>query len=337
MPENRFVPRHWVFFHAIVVIAFASVVLGAPAKERIHFVPKFVAGESLRYRIAHRSVTNAKTTTPIANPEGETSVSESIGLLVRLDVLDPPKGAAKPGDVRFRATYEQSQADSQTDAFNPSAPSLKDRYARLQGNSIEFTIEPSGELVNLSGLDDIFPNRSETDPILSWVRSISGGSRLPSEGILIGQKWSNERPLTGAPLTGFIWRMESTYLRDDPCRGGATIGDTPASPAGSDTCAVILTHFEILHHGSSQAESTPEEFRRNGLRTAGTWTGSGESLDSISLASGLLESSTQTSTQDTDYEISSATRGSKIHYVGKIQSQSEITFVSSAGPQPEGR
>ncbi len=335
MPENRFFPRHWVIFHAIVVIVLASVALGAPAKERIHFVPKFIAGETLRYRIAQRSVTTAKTTTPIANPEGATSVSESVDLLVRLDVLDPPKGAAKPDDVRFRATYEQSAADSQTDAFDPDAPSLKDRYARLQGNSIEFTMEPSGELVKLTGLEDIFPNRTETDPILSWVRSISAGSRLPSEGILIGQKWGNERPLTGAPLAGFIWRMESTYLRDDPCRGGATTGEPPASAAGGDSCATILTRFEILHRGS--AESTPEEFRKNGLRTAGTWTGSGESLDSISLASGLLESSTQTSTQDTDYEISSATRGSKIHSVGKVQSQSEITLVSSAGSRSDGR
>jgi len=335
MPENRFLRRHWAIFDTIVVIVLASVALGAPSKDRIHFVPKFIAGESSRYRIAQRSVTTAKTTTPIANPEGATSVSESIALLVRLDVLDPPKGAAKPGDVRFRVTYEQSQADSQTDAFDPNAPSIKDRYARLEGNSIEFTMEPNGELVNLNGLEDIFPNRSETDPFLSWVPAISAGSRFPSEGILIGQKWSDERPLTGAPLTGFLWRMESTYLRDDPCKSDATIGDATASAAGGDACASILTHFDILRRGSS--ESTPEEFLKNGLRTAGTWTGSGESLDSISLASGLLESSTQTSTQDTDYEISSATRGSKIHYVGKVQSQSEITFVSSTGLQPEGR
>lgn len=335
MPENRFFPRHWPILYAIAVIALASVALGAPAKERIHFVPKFIAGESLRYRIAQRSVTTAKTATPIANPEGATSVSESIALLVRLDVLGAPKNAAKPGEVRFRATYEQSHADSQTDAFDPNATSLKDRYARLEGNSIEFTMEPNGELVNLNGLDDIFPNRTQADPFLSWVPAISAGSRFPSEGILIGQKWSDERPLTGAPLTGFIWRMESTYLRDDLCRIGATAGDAPVSAAGGDACASILTHFDILHRGSS--ESTPEEFLKNGLRTTGTWTGSGENLDSISLASGLLESSTQTSTQDTDYEISSATRGSKIHYVGKVQSQSEITFVSSSGPQSEGR
>jgi hypothetical protein len=95
-----------------------------------------------------------------------------------------------------------------------------------------------------------------------------------------------------------------------------------------------LTHFEILRHGSSQPEDTPEEYRRNGLRTSGTWTGAGESLDSVSLASGLLESSTQTSRQDIDYEITSATTGSRIHHVGQVQSQSEITLVPSADLQP---
>ena len=63
------------------------------------------------------------------------------------------------------------------------------------------------------------------------------------------------------------------------------------------------------------------------MRTSGTWTGSGESLDSISLATGLLVNSTQTSTQEMDYQIISASSGSSIHRVGKVQSQTEITLI----------
>jgi hypothetical protein len=90
---------------------------------------------------------------------------------------------------------------------------------------------------------------------------------------------------------------------------------------------VILTRSEILQRGSRGADATPEDYLRNGLRTSGTWTGSGEGLDSISLASGLLVSSTQTSKQDMDYEITSARTGSAIHHVGQVQSQSQITLV----------
>jgi hypothetical protein len=92
-------------------------------------------------------------------------------------------------------------------------------------------------------------------------------------------------------------------------------------------CAVILTRFEILRRGSTHSDATPDEYRRNGLRTSGTWTGSGESLDSISLANGLLVSSTQSSTQIMDYVVTSAGAGTSIHHSGKVQTQSEITLV----------
>jgi hypothetical protein len=90
---------------------------------------------------------------------------------------------------------------------------------------------------------------------------------------------------------------------------------------------VILTRSELLRRGSTQSDATPDEYRRNGLRTSGTWTGSGESLDSISLSTGLLVTSTQSSTQSMDYLITSASNGSNIHHVGKAESQSEISLV----------
>jgi hypothetical protein len=95
---------------------------------------------------------------------------------------------------------------------------------------------------------------------------------------------------------------------------------------------VILTHFEISRQGSARSDATPEDYRRNGLRTSGTWLGSGEALESVSLATGLLVSSTQTSKQDADYEIMSVATGSRIHEQGHVQSQSEITLVTP--PQP---
>jgi hypothetical protein len=65
----------------------------------------------------------------------------------------------------------------------------------------------------------------------------------------------------------------------------------------------------------------------NGLRTSGTWTGSGESLDSISLATGLIVRSTQTTTQNMDFEVLSPTTGSKIHYVGQVETQSHVILL----------
>ena len=58
------------------------------------------------------------------------------------------------------------------------------------------------------------------------------------------------------------------------------------------------------------------------------WLGSGEALETVSLATGLLVSSTQTSKEDADYEIASVATGSRIHEQGHVQSQSEITLVT---------
>jgi hypothetical protein len=92
---------------------------------------------------------------------------------------------------------------------------------------------------------------------------------------------------------------------------------------------VILTRFEISRQGSARSDATPEDYRRNGLRTSGTWLGSGEALESVSLETGLLVSSTQTSKEDADYEITSVATGSRIHEQGHVQSQSEITLVTA--------
>jgi hypothetical protein len=251
-----------------------------------------------------------------------------IDLLVRIDVLDePPRLESGSGAARLRVMYEKSQAQSESDAFDPRGSSLEDQYRRIQGRSIEFTIEPSGQLADFKGLDQLFPDRSAAAPAISWLDGLSSGSAFPKNGISIGQKWRGKRPVPGTPLSGLTWLTESTYLRNEPCdpRGSA-----PRAGASPGACAVILTRFEISRHGSPHSDATPEDYRRNGLRTSGAWTGSGESLDSISLADGLLVSSTQTSTQEMDYEIVSASTGSSIHRTGRIQSQSVITLAPNS-------
>ena len=71
---------------------------------------------------------------------------------------------------------------------------------------------------------------------------------------------------------------------------------------------------------------------RNGLRTSGKWTASGESLSSISLANGFLVNSTQSATQDMDYIIESASSHSQIHHVGRTSTQTDITALPNTSP-----
>jgi hypothetical protein len=318
-----------------VALAAVPVILPAlalVAGQRVRLEPKFIAGETLRYRIEARTTTRGKTTTPIANPEGGSNSKQIVRLLIRLDVLGGEPAAANAAtaakapvapvaqnSVHFRATYEESSVEIDSDALDLAAASLEDSYHRIEGRSVEFVIGPDGRLGAFQGLDTIFPNPSSAGPVLAWLDTLLAPPQFPKDGIAVGQKWSSERPLVGAALTGLTWRTESEYLRDDTCRAAVNPG----------ACAVILTHFKILRAGSAHSDATPPDYLKNGLRTSGAWTGSGDALESVSLATGLLVTATQTSTQDVDYEIKSASTGSTIHHQGQVQTQSETTLIPS--------
>lgn len=319
----------------LAVSLLASLSLAAAGEEKVHLLPKFSPGDTLRYRIETRLATAGKATSPIENPEGATQLKQTVSLVVRLDVLaDPAPRTTPTGSVRIHATYEKSSATSETDAYDPQAAALEDQYTHLEGHSIEFTIEPDGKVSDIKGLEEILPDPSAAQAVRSFMSGLSTGAKFPKAGISIGQKWSSEQPLTGTPLANLGTRTEAAYLRNEPCHGASALGaGAPAQPAGTEMCAVILTRTEILRSGG-RGDTTPEDYRHNGLRTSGTWTGSGESLDSISLSTGMVVSSTQTSSQEMDFEVTSASSGSRMTYKGHVHSESEVMLLPPAPPQP---
>jgi len=314
--------------------------VGNAGSQRIHLTPNFTMGESFRYHIESRTTTTGTTTTPIANPEGASQLKQVADLEVRLDVVGvQPAANGVAGAARLRATYEKASASTETDAYDPAAASLDAQYNNLQGRSVEFTIESDGKISHIAGIDEVVSNPSAAAAVRAWINGFSPSANLPPEGITIGQKWSAERPLENTPLANLLWRTSSSYLRDEPCQlpgETASPAQNPAATAAPHVapsgplCAVILTSFEILRHGSASADATPEDYRHNGLRTSGTWTGTGQSLDTISLQTGMLLRSTQTSTQKMDFEIVSALSASKLHYAGQVETQSEITLIPNA-------
>jgi hypothetical protein len=329
---------------------------GGASSQRIHLTPNFTMGESFRYHIESRTTTTGTTTTPVVNPEAASQLKQVADLEVRLDVVGVQPVPAANGTAaaaRLRATYEKASATTETDAYDPAAAALDAQYNNLQGHSVEFTIEADGKISHITGLDEVVSNPAAAAAVRAWINGFSPSANLPVEGIAIGQKWSAERPLDNTPLANLLWRTASSYLRDEACElplqstsaaqnPAATGAAAPAAATAATRtaaspgphCAVILTSFDILRHGSSNADSTPEEYRHNGLRTSGTWTGKGESLDTISLQTGMLLRSTQTSTQKMDFEIVSALSGSKIHYAGQVETQSEITLMPNVAAAP---
>lgn len=325
----------------IAIVCAFTTPLGGAAAQRLHLNPKFTVGQVLRYQISTRTTTTSNTTTPIVNAEGASQLKQTLLMRLRIEVLgvDPgPNGAI--GTVRLRATYEKASATSETDSYDPGAATLVDQFNKLEGRSVDFTIDSDGKLSHVTGLDDLLANPVASSTVRSSMSGIAPGALFPKEGIVVGQKWTNEQPLENTPLAGLFRRTESTYVRDedvptaavDEVKTSSAVSTDPGAakpniPAGDTACAVVVTKFEILRHGAAHGDTTPEDYIHNGLRTSGTWTGSGESLDSISLATGFVVRSTQTATQSMDFEIVSPSTGSKIHYVGQVETQSEIALL----------
>jgi hypothetical protein len=349
------IPRAYLAI-ALTMSMFAAIFCAAAAPsrstpnptERRHLRPQFTAGQVLRYRINTVTTTTSNTTTPIANSEGASQLKQTLLMQLRIDVLSVVPGSnGAPATVRLRATYEKASATSESDAYDPDAATLVDQFNALQGRAVEFTIDSDGKLSHVAGLDRLLANPVAANTVRSSMSGLSASSQFPREGIVISQKWNNERPLENSPLANLIWRTESTYVRDEPVPlpEAADTTDAPASnqndsagtkqeppAAASDAprsteCAIIVTKVELLRHGSAHGDATPPDYVHNGLRTSGVWTGSGDSLDSISLATGLVVRSTQTTKQDMDFEIVSPSTGSKIHYVGHVETQTEITLL----------
>ena len=337
-------PRHLAALLAILCGATAFA-FRPPATDhdRVRLAPHFVVGQVLDYQIEMRNVTKGRTTGMVQDPEAASQLAQSTSLVVRLEVLHlESAGSGDAPKVRLRATCRQASVTNESDAYDEQAEAMAQQYRKLEGHSLEFTLDADGQVSELTGLEGVLQDPATQASVRGWLANISAGARFPKKGILVGDKWHTEEPVPGAPLRETVWRADASYLRNEPCSnagsGDAIAAEKPAaqrSDAPSDrddpnSCAVILTQFKILQ-ANPRGDLTPADYLHNGLRTSGVWTGTGESVSFVSLQSGLLISATQSVDQDLNFTIASATAtSSKLNYTGNVKSQSHITLLQPA-------
>ncbi len=317
--------------------------------------PKLVPGEVMRYQVEFQTTSDTKSGGAVQDPEGPSHVVIVWDATVRLEVLDGPADtssnppavpnaknpAAKnavaqsaprklpsTNTLRLRTTYERSSATVQSDTPDPQADAIVKEYQQLEGRSIEFTLGPNGNVSSVSGLQGILADSNTVQAAQQWMAQLSAGSSAPAAGVVPGMTWSSEQLADSLPLAGLAWRTDSTYLRDEPCQ--PALASSTAADQPGDTCAVILMSL-TLSPSRSKGDSTPEQFRRNGLQSSGHWTGSGDSLSYVSLQTGWVVSASQTSTQEMDVDITSAL-GATVHYGGTVQTHSQISLLPQAQP-----
>ena len=127
---------------------------------------------------------------------------------------------------------------------------------------------------------------SSTAAMHAWVGQLAAGAGAPRDGIVVGQTWSSEQPVPASPSAGLIWRSHSEYARNEPCK---PLTGVAAAWTASETCAVSADEARLgVALRGPEHDATPEVYKKQNLRTSGTWTGTGSSLSSISLRTGRV-------------------------------------------------
>ena len=316
------------------------------ASPRIDLRPKLVPGEVLLYQIELQTITNTKRSGAVSDPQGPSRLAITWDATVKLEVLgelahssaappaprlatgklDGAKSAALTAPLRIRTTYEHSAASVKSDSPDPQAEEIEQRYVRLDGQAIEFTIGTDGHVSDVHGLENVLDNDQVRQAAEQWMLQVSAPAMAPG-GVAIGQSWNSAQPAISMPLAEMIWRSNSTYLRNEACHPADT-----SSVASQESCAVILTRQSVLPRKQLR-DPTPEDYRRNGLHTSGTWTGSGESLSYVSLETQVAVSVTQDSSQQIDFTVTNSS-GASIRYTGTIDTHSRVELLPPAGGGP---
>ena len=353
----------WSLFVQAVVGA-ALLVLSAPylvqaqsasksLPPRVDLRPQLVPGQVSRYQIQLQTTTDTRRLGAIQDPQGPSQVVVTWDAIVRLELVHPPQPASAapapkpsssqtrangkapvPAPLQIRTVYEKSVATVASDSPDPNEEDIEKQYANLEGRTIEFTLSPDGHVSDVHGLESILEGDQAVQAAQQWVQQISGLTQTPA-AVSTGQSWTSQQPATSVPLAGMVWRTSSTYVRNESCRpADPAAGQGAASPPVAlaapqspsvGTCAVILTRQTVLPEHQLK-DPTPEDYRRNGLKTTGTWTGSGESLSYVSLQNGWAVSVTQDGTQQMDFTVTNST-GSSVRYTGTVQTRSRLSLL----------
>jgi hypothetical protein len=305
----------------------------ATPPRRVSLSPRFSPGQKFRYEMEFETTTATSRSGFAADPQGPSSLVITWNATILMEVL--PAEANAPGSIRLRTTYEKSTANVSSDTFDPAATSTQAQYQKLEGKVVEFILDANGKVISVSGLAGIVDGEQAVQAAQDWIAQLDAGAGAPTGGVAPGQKWSSEQPATSLPVAGMVWRTESEYLRDEVChppnpQGAPTPSEaeSAANPEPAETCAVILTHLNLVRPKPIR-NPTPEEYKINGVQSAGKWNGSAQSLSYVSLRTGLVVSVTQTGAEDMDVTLTTA-RNTSMHYAGTILSRSQVALVADS-------
>jgi hypothetical protein len=299
----------------------------ASSGERLLLTPRYAAGQVIRYEFQNTMTSEERRGGAVSDPQGGGKLTLKWTAIVRMEVLSVGTDAkGEPdGNVRIRSVYEKSAASTESGILDPSSDATRAQYAALEGKSFEFTVDAAGQVTDVKGVGGEVQGRA--DAMRAWLGQFSAGSGAPRGGVALGQTWTADLPFENPPLAGLVWKIHSTYLRNEPCHLPNADGDQ--NPASGEICAVILTKLDLAGPRAG-SDATPESYKKQGLKTEGTLNGTGDSLSYISMKDGQLVSLTQSSNEQMNFSVSSLTGEDRKLFQGVVQSRTQLALMPPA-------
>jgi len=313
------------FFAIVALFVLATLSPSAAAQKNLP-VAVFKPGGASYYRIHFKIDRDIKTKSALSLPDSPTQANIDIQGILQVEVL-PPNVSTSSGAIRLRTWFLTLASDLSIRPRGAKPGDGKTLRVPSEGKFIDCTLERTGEVDQITGLDALAPEQQQA--WREWAARFAAPFLIESENRKRGEKWSAEELETlPSPIADLRWQKKSQYVRDEPC---APLKFTPAGDfersAASESCAVILTTSSLLQKSSPQ-DSTPADYKQRGLRTRGTAKGGNEIILYISRKTGQLIRSTQKASQQMDVLIALADGTTRVHYDIHAKADSAVELIS---------
>jgi hypothetical protein len=307
---------------------FLLAALGASSRDqRASLLPKLQPGQTLTYLIRFRSDKKVKTESRVALALAPNAVQLDAHGLLGVEILDVQTSGGKPV-VHAKARFLTLDSGVGMKKPGDKKPNWDKQLVDPAGKIVDFTISSNGSFEKVSGLDTLFPEQQEA--WREWAARFALAWTLPAQGSKIGDKWKSEQSEQAAsPVAALVWALDSSYVRNEPCRASQLSLSGEFSPASgpSDTCAVLLANAKLAQK-SSPKDATPEDFKLHELKTMGTAKGNNQIITYISLSTGLVMRASEEAKQQMDVVVAKSDGSNGVHYNIDATSSLEVLLVT---------
>jgi hypothetical protein len=311
-------------FATAIFVLFGSVSVCVSAQKTLP-VPTWESGDSLFYRVHLKINRDIKTKSALSLPKTPTDADLDVqGILQVVPISSSTP--ANSGAVRLRTWFITLVSDISILPRGAKPTDGKTQRVPADDKSVDCTLEPTGEIDEIAGLDALAPEQQQA--WREWATRFAAPFTLQNQHRKRGEKWTGEEAeAIPSPIADLRWQEKSHYVRDEPCAAlqFAHSGGFQRA-ANSEPCAVIFTTSSLLQKSLPQ-DATPADYKERGLRTRGTAKGSNEIILYISRKSGQLVRATQRASQQMDVLIALADGGTQVQYDVAAKANSTVELL----------